>query len=825
MADSRSLQKLMNDAHIPGVSIAHVNSGGTITSTVLGYEDAGKKIPMTSETILGAASLSKPVFVYLVLKLMSANKSQDKDKIGLGQFDLNSFGLDHFDLDTPLYKILSHEQLIGNKDAEKITVGMVLSHMSGLPITDGGEKTPLKFDFLPGSNEYAYSGVAISYLQKVIEKLTRKSLQELAQKYVFDALGMRHSSFEHAPHDDEKISTSKAQAANSLHTTASDYARFIVAWMNDDELQYAFQPAVFMTRDRWAIRQHVPLEDLRHVAWGFGWGLETDDQGKAIRAYHSGDMNEWRAWVAMDLEKRTAIVYFSNSHNGHLLADQIISPTIKLEHVLNYFFQKYSFARKFEELEPDWQAKPNWGLRRQIVPVPASQARYAFFQSPILSSRLQPISESWFEKELLEKRSILQVFWDERVIKRNQQSVDELKKHIINTHFPKNAAWEEKINQLFSKAVTREIDFETFFHTFKHIPMMHIRGMANFEKLSLPAQKQVKEVPFELAQSDLMNIKRYMVEKGISASVSFGSAQGTLLSPDFAGHKSSCFSMHSVGKVFTQMLVFKMIRKGILTEADLNKSPKLDESVKKLLSLEVKERLEKVTLHQLMTHQAGLGDYLGGYFKAIESGNIPEMKSAENFLQFADSDVSVIGKHRYSNVGLLLVGLAVQHAYGASYNAILQKEIIDIVGMPTFTPWRPDNAKVNSADPIAPHLVGSPAGGYWVTADDLAKFGQWIYKQVQADPELETLMKKYGQEFYSAEHRTVSHSGSIPSSNAFLSVSLATGNVAAVLSDQPDMAFELNAMMQNTIFYRRHTIIEEKLESSSQSRNEKKASF
>ncbi len=59
----------------------------------------------------------------------------------------------------------------------------------------------------------------------------------------------------------------------------------------------------------------------------------------ASRAYHSGDMNEWRAWVAMNLEDKSAIVYFSNSHNGHILADSIIYPEVEIDNVLNYLFQ------------------------------------------------------------------------------------------------------------------------------------------------------------------------------------------------------------------------------------------------------------------------------------------------------------------------------------------------------------------------------------------------------------------------------------------------------------------------------------------------------
>jgi hypothetical protein len=137
--------------------------------------------------------------------------------------------------------------------------------------------------------------------------------------------------------------------------------------MYDDnpEIKKAFNPIhspvdgrIFnMTEDAWAMGVGVPENDLKHVAWGLGWGLEIDDQGNAISAYHTGDMNKWRAIVAMDLSNKTAIVFFANSNDenyshGHILANQIISPHVKLEHALNYFSQKYGFAVK---LEDNWE--------------------------------------------------------------------------------------------------------------------------------------------------------------------------------------------------------------------------------------------------------------------------------------------------------------------------------------------------------------------------------------------------------------------------------------------------------------------------------------
>lgn len=92
-------------------------------------------------------------------------------------------------------------------------------------------------------------------------------------------------------------------------------------------------------------------------------------------------------------------------------------------------------------------------------------------------------SENWYEHELTEKRVILEKFWHERIIKLNQKSVDEFKKNIIGARFPKDAAWEEKINKLFAEAVLHKIEFDTFFDALKYIPLIHIRGMGFFEKL------------------------------------------------------------------------------------------------------------------------------------------------------------------------------------------------------------------------------------------------------------------------------------------------------------------------------------------------------
>lgn len=366
-ADFEKLEAKFTDLHQLAGPDEH-----TLISSITGRP---RPEDVTPETVFGAASLSKTVFAYLVLKLIEANKANTAEPDS-GKFVLPA-GLTDFDLDTPLCKILPLKELnieglpkfdasdpVALANAEILTARMVLSHQTGLA---HGE---LKFQFQPERAEpgalgtgHGYSNVGILYLQKVIEKMTETNLEVLAQKHVFGPpINMENSSFLA-----DKSKPLDAWATNSLRTTATDYAKFVKALMNDEALQEAFIPHVYMTQDKGKAGENGPVPEtaLKHVAWGLGCGLQTDDDGEVVTAYHSGDMTGARAWVAMNIKDKTAMVYLSNSHNGHILAEQIMPPTIKLEHAANYFFPKWGFARNLAELGG---VNNNLGLRSGPAP-------------------------------------------------------------------------------------------------------------------------------------------------------------------------------------------------------------------------------------------------------------------------------------------------------------------------------------------------------------------------------------------------------------------------------------------------------------------------
>ncbi len=320
---------LMGEASVPGISLSTIENGSVQPSKAYGYLNNDEKTPVSQSTVFEAASLSKPLFTFIVLNLAERRM---------------------ISLDKPLVEYLPYPRFHDQALAKHLTARTVLSHQTGLP-NWGGES--LEFQFTPGT-DFGYSGEGYLYLQKVLEQLTGLTLPELAQREVFGPLGMKNSRF--SWDTDEMFSLSKGHdqanrvvsrripepnAASSLHTTAGDFALFVKAWMRrykdgDQLFRTALQPSVYLKGDERGAE--LQPDSAGTVGWGLGWGVQQSTGGSLI--WHWGDNGVFRAFVAMNPDKQNAFVLLTNSQNGlamagplakFLLAD--MKPTFKW---LNY---------------------------------------------------------------------------------------------------------------------------------------------------------------------------------------------------------------------------------------------------------------------------------------------------------------------------------------------------------------------------------------------------------------------------------------------------------------------------------------------------------
>lgn len=392
-------------------------------------------------------------------------------------------------------------------------------------------------------------------------------------------------------------------------------------------------------------------------------------------------------------------------------------------------------------------------------------------------------TDSWTKKDKHDKKEVDKKYWD----KFKDQPRDSLN---FMVYLKNTAKYDLSIKQEVIEGLLTAKNEEEFIAHFLNLPMSSVYKVDACDDINATLQPAI-DPEQKLTHEKIEELKGYLKKSGFSGVVNLSDRSKThcLASSNISDPRIP-FAIHSVGKVMTQSLIFMMIQKGVISEKILHEPIQLDPEVEEKLPKKVKEFLkgpDAPTLHQIMSHKGKLGDYLKNYADRIETGSIPQIQSVEDFLEFADDTIK---ENNYSNLGILLVGLSLQHLCKKEYHEILEENVILPAKIKTFSEKRPEIACYNKLDPVGKEFVGGPAGGYWMSGKDLLKFGRWLGDKYRKDPEFRELVQSYGKEFYNAE--CIAHNGGIDSSSAFLSCFLESGITLAIVSDLPDTAAWIN---------------------------------
>jgi len=278
------------------------------------------------------------------------------------------------------------------------------------------------------------------------------------------------------------------------------------------------------------------------------------------------------------------------------------------------------------------------------------------------------------------------------------------------------------------------------------------------------------------------------------------------------------FRIGSMNKMFTAVATMQLVQNGKL---------KLDGTVGEYLpDYPNKDLASKVTIHHLLTHTGGTGDFFGPEFDKHRL----ELKSLQDYVQLYGQrglEFEPGSKWSYSNYGFLLLGVIVQKVSGQDYYTYVRENVYKPAGM-TSTDSLPEDQTVakrsvgymkdRASDSWKPNTDtlpyrGTSAGGGYSTVEDLQRFAQALTEHKLLDvkhTEMLTTGKadtgggdKYAYGFMdrtSGGVRSYGHGGGAPGMNGELAIYPESGYVVAVLANlDPPAAQRIASFIGNRL--------------------------
>ncbi|MEQ1817504.1 MAG: serine hydrolase [Terricaulis sp.] len=317
-----TLDQWMEALAIPGVSVAVIDDYQVVWAHGFGVADANTHAPMTTDTVLQAGSIAKPLTAMAALRMVER-------------------GL--LSLDGDINQSLTSWRLADNAftTEEHVTLRRLLSHTSG--VTPGGfdgymhgVEVPTIQQILSGSppansqgaevlatpgSVMAYSGPAYTIVQLALTERANEPFPQLMRESVLAPLNMRNSTYEQ-PLPARFVSRAASghtlgggvvegrwrvhpeMAAAGLWTTPTDLAQVAIEMARARRGESASVLSAEMAQ-----RMLTEERDSSVLGWmlGSGGGM----------FWHNGGTQGYRASMRMYSETGDGLVFLSNSDNGH----------------------------------------------------------------------------------------------------------------------------------------------------------------------------------------------------------------------------------------------------------------------------------------------------------------------------------------------------------------------------------------------------------------------------------------------------------------------------------------------------------------------------
>jgi CubicO group peptidase (beta-lactamase class C family) len=337
-------------------------------------------------------------------------------------------------------------------------------------------------------------------------------------------------------------------------------------------------------------------------------------------------------------------------------------------------------------------------------------------------------------------------------------------------------------------------------------------GLLIFSRLAFPQNtfERIDTLLNQATRSDLFSGVVLIADKdNVQYLKAKGYSNWNTLTPNLTDTK---FNIGSIGKLFTQILITQLMQEGKLN---------LSDNLAKLYPLYKNENDEKITVKQLLTFSAGLGDYI----------QIEEFQKHPDKYRKTGDLILLISKEpllyepgtssRYSNSSYVVLGGIIEKLTGKPYLENLKEKILKPLGMNNSGFFYKDTKAENIAKGFNVTAAGqkvstfentpgvpTPAGGMYSTAEDLLKLDRSLMNDNRLlNDDYKALMftrfnddvKKSWQEIFSKPGRGLAYAGGSPGWNSIYNLQFDGKYTVLILSNFDQAAERINGSIDDVL--------------------------
>ncbi len=258
------IERYAAQGRLPNIVAGVANKDGTLYIGASGLKNTQAATPMTPNSMIAIASMTKPVTTVAVLQLVEKGlidlhapitqylPELKNIKVLTGFTEDGNMALEPPSAIPTTFQLLTHTsgfvyEFTNSLASESVTRGLVPSIFSGL----GGLKAPMGFS--PGARwEY---GIGLDWAGVIVERVSGLTLDVYFKKHIFDPLKMYDTAYAVPEADSSRVAAIHVRTESGfspnppsppvvaggagLFSTVSDYLRFLRAMLRGGELDGA----------------------------------------------------------------------------------------------------------------------------------------------------------------------------------------------------------------------------------------------------------------------------------------------------------------------------------------------------------------------------------------------------------------------------------------------------------------------------------------------------------------------------------------------------------------------------------------------------------